>query len=285
MSKILNMLMTFECKKMKYYYKKFRNGEINIEELKEAKKEGYLFDFPTYLEHDDILKQIKYFVSQISKKDVANAFLYSLTTRRLEYRSILGSYWYAVALFPHKKHNRYGTDGFCDICDWMDMPKDTPENEKKWYHYKYNIYNYDRYRVGGIVHTNVNYAMFDLREFLKMPKVEPTQKDKEILLKTLHLIDNLKLNNKAGTYRDYIVKNKIFPTNKNEITQFLNILGVCGVLSSDMYPCYDEHYVPADGSRDPVEYLNDFRYPLNRWKVADGINKKRFKKVFGFEYR
>ena len=45
---------------------------------------------------------------QIPKEDISNAFLYSLSTRKLEYRSALGSYWYAISI---PKHELYIGDG------------------------------------------------------------------------------------------------------------------------------------------------------------------------------
>ena len=71
-------------------------------------------------------------------------------------------------------------------------------------------------------------------------------------------------------------------SNKNEISGILNILGICGVLSSNEFPCYENKFVD-ENRRSPVEYKNDFRYPVNRWRASDGINYIKFKKIFGYE--
>jgi hypothetical protein len=60
----------------------------------------------------------------------------------------------------------------------------------------------------------------------------------------------------------------------------LDILGICGVLSSADHPCYADKFAPCDGSRDSVESKNDYAYPVNRWYARDGINLNRLKIVF-----
>ena len=55
-------------------------------------------------------------------------------------------------------------------------------------------------------------------------------------------------------------KERIFKTNKNETQILLDILGICGVLSSEEFPCYCEQFVNSF-DRAPVEDKNDFYYP------------------------
>ena len=68
-------------------WKKATNSK---EDFRFAKEQGYMFDYPKTLSHEEALAQLKKVVKQVNPKDVANAFLYSLTTCKLEYRSILG---------------------------------------------------------------------------------------------------------------------------------------------------------------------------------------------------
>lgn len=58
----------------------------------------------------------------------------------------------------------------------------------------------------------------------------------------------------------------------------LDILGICGIFSSNNYPCYDIRFADITW-RVPVEHTNDFSFPLNRWQVKDGVNTERFQKV------
>lgn len=237
-----------------------------------AKAEGYMFDNIPRLTHDETLAELKNVLDEICYMDISNAFLYSLSTRKLEYRSALGSYWFAVAIPQHAHDEGYGVlgDKKCYLCGW-DSFRD-PNDEA-------NVNNFTRYKWGGVSHDNVNYALFDLKQFGKLPKVEPTQEDIKILKDMLSCADLLRETDKVGKLRDAILKAKIFKTNKAELSVILNILGICGVLATKECPCYAEKFVD-EYERGPIEYKNDFAYPVNRWRKRDGINAERFKKVF-----
>ena len=270
-------------------YKNISLDEMNISEneLAIAKEQGYLFDYPKYETHADMLQRLSSILAQIEPKDIANAFLFSLSTRRLEYRSALGSYYYALAIPEHefmKSHNEIlaAASIHCYLCGWSAW-KDVPNkfDEK----YGYNFKNYERYKYGGSVigNTNLNYAIFDLEQFVKLPKVKPTDEDKRIFAKILSCVECLESSDKVGKLRDIIRKAKIFKTNKDEISVLLGELGICGILASDDFPSYDVYFA-NEYERDPVEYKNDFAYPVNRWHARDGINGKRLIEVFGEDF-
>lgn len=90
----------------------------------------------------------------------------------------------------------------------------------------------------------------------------------------------MKPSDKVGALQKTITSKKIFSSNKSEVQIMLDILGICGVLSSADHPCYADKFAPCDGSRDPVESKNDYAYPVNRWYAKDGINLNRLKIVF-----
>lgn len=257
--------------------KGWKGGTVSYEEFAEAKKEGYMFEYPQSISHRETLERINVIIKKIDARDVANAFLYSLKSHKLEYRSALGSYWYAISIPKHETTS----EEHCKICDWYKWKSNPNEYDLKR---GSNVLNFERYKWGGIRHTKTEYALFDLEQFLLLPKALATKDDMKILKKILDCISKLEPKNKAGKYRDYIVKQKIIKGNKNEISVLLNILGICGILSSKEYPCYIDKFTKADGNRDPVEYNNDFSYPVNRWKASDGINTDRFKTVFGINY-
>ena len=52
----------------------------------QAKAEGYMFDPAPNRSHDETLHDLRRITAQIAAEDVANAFLYSLSTRELHYR-------------------------------------------------------------------------------------------------------------------------------------------------------------------------------------------------------
>ena len=258
---------------------------ISEEELYLAKEKGYIFDYPKYESHSDTLKKIPLIISQIDPKDIANAFLFSLSKRRLEYRSALGSYYYAKAVPEHdilKSRNEELAAKFddCYFCRWQSWKKKTDQHKDIL-----NIYSYRRYKNGGsaVGSVEIQYALFDLEQFIKLPKVTPTDEDIHIFKQILSCVKRLNGSDKAGKLRDMIIKSRIFKTNKDQVSVLLGELGICGILAGEEYPSYDVRFA-NEYERDPGEYRNDFAYPVNRWHARDGINMQKLKEVFGDEF-
>lgn len=259
-------------------------ADISEDEMLLAKKQGYLFDYPEYETHSEMISRLRYILSQIDPKDIANAFLFSLSTRKLEYRSALGSYYYAAAIPEHAFMNSYNevlaaAANHCYLCGWTAWERVPSKLDIK---YGYDFYNYERYKWGGnlIGNVHVNYALFDLEQFLKLPKVIPTDEDKRIFSGILSCVERLNSSDKAGKLRDTISKAKLFKSNKDEITVLLGELGLCGILAGEDYPSYDMYFA-NEYERDPAEHKNDFAYPVNRWHASDGINVEKLIEVFG----
>ena len=72
-------------------HKKSVKAEISSEEFEYAKEKGIMFPRIKTVQHDECMKRISDALSLITPEAAANAFLYSLSSRQLEYRSILGS--------------------------------------------------------------------------------------------------------------------------------------------------------------------------------------------------
>ena len=90
-------------------------------------------------------------------------------------------------------------------------------------------------------------------------------------------------NQKAGAYRELITKRKLLKSNKSEVKVLLDILGICGILSSEDSPCYCDKSVDVY-LRSPIENTNDYDYPVNRWHASDGVNEEKFHQIFGIPY-
>lgn len=258
-------------------------GSVSKEAIALAKEQGYYFDYPAYETHATALDRLEALLTRIDPKDVANAFLFSLSTRRLEYRSALGSYYYAKAVPRHALMHSYNeilvaAEDHCYFCGWHAW-KTAPKSFENRFN-SLNILNFERYRYGGVRHTKLNYAIFDLEQFLKLPKVEPTEADKRIFREILACVGALAGSEKVGKLRDTISKAKIFRSNRNELSVLLDELGICGILAGKEAPAYDEYFA-NEYERSPVEHTNDFAYPVNRWHAADGINTEKLKEIFG----
>lgn len=253
-----------------------KSGTVSQEEFEQAKRDGYVFDPLEPITHDETLKQLRELTELIAPEDVANAFLYSLSTRKLEYRSALGSYWYARAI---PEHHAYAPDAtYCNDCLWYALSRNNDGLND------YNILNFERFKCGGVRHTHPEYCLFDLQQFQKLPKVTPTDEDWRILYAILDTISELEPTKKAGALRQLITKKKLLKSNTSELSILLGILSICGILASEEAPCYFDRFVDA-GSRSPLEHTNDMYYPLNRWHASDGVNEEWFYRVFGRHYR
>ena len=246
------------------------------EDYAKARAEGYMFDKTPARSHDETLRDLRCTLEKISPTDIANAFLYSLSTRQLQYRSALGSYYYAIAIPDHNHEERK----VCHLCNWYPIASEDSPLHKIG---DYNILNFERYKWGGVRHTDPEYALFDLEQFLLLPKVTPLDEDWRILKSILNTIPELPPSKKVGALRELITKKKLLKSNKYEVEGLLNILGICGVLSSAYAPCYCDCFVDV-WHRAPKEYTNDYKYPVNWWYVSDGVNDDRFQKVFGVSY-
>lgn len=262
-------------------------NEPTPEEFALAVKEGYMFEDTCNLSHGETLQRLRQVVSQIDPADVANAFLYSLSTRALEYRSAMGTYYYAKAVPEHEDPPAW----HCSWCHWTEGHCDfrvqkTKYAEITWWpkHTLENKSNFERYKFGGRNHNQVQYALFDLTQFLKLPKVNPTETDRAMFRAILAAIGELEPRKKAGAYRDLLVKKKIIPSNRIEISSLIDILGLCGILSTAEHPCPEVEFRGYLGI-DPPELRSDIAYPACWWRAENGVNEDRFRKVFGFSYR
>jgi hypothetical protein len=248
------------------------DNDISDEVFQICKAQGYMFDPPEVITHEDYMNRLAKVVRSIDPYDVAGAFLYSLSTRLLEYRSALGSYWYAVAVPGHQWPD--DKTYHCPVCGWRRW-SDRDQSR----HRGFNVLNFERYKWGGVRHTNGQYALFDLEQFMLLPKVTPTDEDIKLFEDILGCVAEMDPDKKVGELQKIITSKKMIKSNKSELQTLLDILGICGILSSPDNPCYADSFVDTYG-RDPVEYKNDFAYPTNRWRASDGINTDRLHIVF-----
>lgn len=274
-------------------YKTFWNSEgycykePTPEEFSLAVAEGYMFEDTDPLSHKDTLIALREVVEKVSPLDVANAFLYSLSTRELAYRSPMGSYWYAKAIPPHASVS----PGWCIYCGWRDGYHDYRVQRTRYgvrsmwsKHTLENSCNFHRHKFGGRHHNEAQYALFDLQQFILMPKVTPTETDRAMFRAILNTIAELEPARKAGAYRTLLLKKKIIPGNRIEISSLIDMLGLCGVLSTAEHPCPDVEFRGRLGI-DPPELRSDIAYPVCWWRARDGVNEARFQEVFGFPHR
>ena len=78
-----------------------RDKTIDAADFEHARQAGYMFD-PITVTHDDIVGRLLAIRNRVSMEQVTDAFLASLSTRRLELRSALGSFSFAAHFPDHR---------------------------------------------------------------------------------------------------------------------------------------------------------------------------------------
>ncbi|MFO0892983.1 MAG: hypothetical protein U0790_28085 [Isosphaeraceae bacterium] len=180
-----------------------------------AKQAGVMFD-PIRLSHDDIVRRATEVRTRVDPQVVAQAFLASLTSRRLEVRSALGSYAVLRDLPDHEHHNRRLA---CPVCGEYDAPQEDED---------LNVLNFERFKWGGVRHDQPVYATFDLEWFLDLDPPTPTDADIATFLSVVRAIESVPPDTTAPRLEKAL--GGLFPSNKAERDVLVGILGLLGVL-------------------------------------------------------
>lgn len=231
-----------------------------------AKHKGLMFDSAS-VQHDDVIKKVASLVSSVPVERVSEAFLYSLTTRDLPYRSALGSYamcrWMPVHSYPSSLAGHA-----CTICNDYGS---SVNND-------YNVLNFERLKWGGVRHQSPIYQLFDLTEFLKLPTVSAKEEDRHILKE---IIKEVRLAPASAKPSD-LVKNiaKHISSNKSEREKLIEILAYCGILKPKKWSGFFKEFTKNCDREMPPVNKTDWSYPIWWWRGSDGVNDEALKYYF-----
>ena len=234
----------------------WRHGPaVAPDEFDIAKAAGFMFD-PGISSHDDAVTRAINVAELIDPHDVAHAFVSSLNSRLLEYRSALGSFAFARHLPHHEAEEYRGT--LCGVCG--DPIAD--------HHVDWNIQNFVRIKWGGMGHGLPSYMSFDLERFTELPKMTPTSDDWTALERILTVAST-----QPKTARpDHLERaiGKLFPSNRHERRVLLQILGFAGILKPRIViPIYDR-FVPFTERGTETELA----YPFSAWRGVDAVDEE-----------
>ncbi len=244
------------------------------EDFAYAKEKGLMFDSLT-ISHDDCVKRIIEIANTITQEQVAKAFLSSLSTHRLDWRSGIGSYYIAKLFTPHvytpvESGNSY-RDGkiihrsyTCQIC--RDLKYGIIGHEY-YANTDLNVLNFERIRWGGVRHGALIYILFDLAQFAKEQISEPTEMDIEIFKCMLNTISSCKPGDYPSALRDRLKDVPNLKSSKDERAVIIEILACIKVLKP---MSYDR---PGAGK-------NDWIY-VEFWRGEDGFNEEAIENYFG----
>ena len=135
------------------------------------------------------------------------------------------------------------------------------------FHLEYqNVYNFEKYKWGGVRLEQLSYIYFDLREFSKIDfEFNPTKEDINIFNAILERIDSYNIKNDSANKMQNILKD-ILKSSKAERIILLEILAYLDILEA--------------------KEERDYRYTelsekLMNWRGGDSYNKVNAKNIFG----
>src|SRR5260370_1957874 len=153
-----------------------RSRSTPPDDLEYAKQAGVMFD-PIRVSHDDIVKRAIAAVRGVKRQVVADGFVVSLSSRRLDLRSALGSF----AVFQHiAKHSAPHDREPCPVCGQY--------SDRKQQH-DLNVLNFERLKWGGVRHHQPLYARMDLDLSRKLTRFNPTPGDVAVFKGVLKAIE------------------------------------------------------------------------------------------------
>lgn len=238
-----------------------------------AKSKGLMFE-PLTISHDQCLDKIFEILPTISIDKVVRAFLSSLSSRRLDWRSGVASYFTAKQLVPHKytrvlsgqslghggeaTHERYT----CRICRDLKYGIIGDEDYKNE---DLNVLNFERIKWGGVRHGQLIYTLFDLQQFQIAEIPEPSAEDIEIFKKILESIKSSQPDDYPGALEKNLTT--VFRSTKDERKVVIEILACIDILK------------PATYNR-PNRGKSDWTF-AEYWRGEDKYNKEALDDYFG----
>lgn len=226
-----------------------------------------MFD-PYVATHDEAISRLRVAAARWSLQMVADAFLSSLSTRRLDWRSALGSYSVAQHMPDHEQTQSEGQSKVRGLY--------AGEREQG-----INVLNFERFKWGGVRHSHPVYAMLDLELLAEDPAPSPTADDHRIfgdIIATVAAV--LPAVTSAALHSHFA---KVFKSNKSERDQLIASLGLAGVLTTADHPGFVEQFVPHMRRALPNRHFIDMAYPACWWTGKDGVNTKQVQRLFSLD--
>lgn len=258
-------------KALKILFKRYWSSEgwtttyLNKEELNYAKAAGVMFE-QQKISHQDMIEKIQTLIPTLSLEDVASQFIASLSSRRLDLRSALGSFIVGRDLLNHDFLGEETNCAYCGGSNKIERLEDL------------NVLNFERFKWGGIRHLDPLYIAFDLEQFSKSDRLLPTTEDYEILNAILSVIAQLPTEAKLRDLEKAL--SKVIKSNKEEREVLLQILGFCSIISTDEHPGFINKFIPFEEREEPSHSKNDWSYPVCWWRGNAGLNQSAVNAIF-----
>lgn len=241
---ILNRLMDDQKKR-----------SVSAEELAYAREMGVVVeDRP--ITYDQALDVLTRCFDAVSLEDAAQAFLYSLSSRDMDYRYILASFVYARSWFSFDRG----------------QAEEVPQKLTG------SFFNWVKHKGGGIWGT-IGKPIFYLEQFTSMERRAASDVDVEIVRSILELADSMEDEASSTALATAIRTSKLLPCNQAEAVGIVETLGICGILDAPGHPGFLHSFTPPL-ERDTGDLRQSLSYPLNWWHGADGVSWENAVGVF-----
>ncbi len=243
-----------------------KDGTLDPADFAYAKAHGAMFD-PVSLTHDESIAAIRDALAGIEPHAVARAFLSSLSTRRLEWRSALASHASAQALatphayVPKATGHAYAngvvthTSYRCGICNGAPAYRDED----------LSVLNFERVKWGGVRIGERIYTLLDLQQFPREAIPEPTRDDVGILEAILSTVADSAPGDHPGALADRLAP--VVKSSKNERRALMEILACAGILR-------------ARSTDRPSRGKHDWRFMAD-WRGEDRYDEAAVRHYFG----
>lgn len=239
-----------------------------------AKEKGLMFD-PITISHDDCIKKMIEDANSISLEQVVKAFLSSLSTRRLDWRSGITSYFIAKLITPHiyapiasgysyQNGKVVAVSSTCKICKNL---KYGIIGKEQYIESDLNVLNFERIKWGGVRHGDLLYTLFDLEQLKQEHITEPTETDIKIFKEILKMVNSCETGDFPSVLRDKLKDIPDLKSNKGERSVIIEILACIGILN------------PASYNR-PTSSKHDWTF-VEYWRGEDGYDTEVVEKYFG----
>jgi hypothetical protein len=230
-----------------------------------AKSKGLMFE-PITVNHKCIVDELSTSIAKLSRRCVADAFLASLSTHRLDWRSALGSF----AVFQHMlRHEALPLKGRCRVCGlYLSHPTQD-----------LNVLNFERWKWGGVRHDKIDYAVFDLKGFLANKPPTPNQNDVLIFRRIVKAMASVPSETTSAALHASF--QRLIKSNKTERDVIISILGFCGILAPPEHPGFSDSFISPGERALPARRFVDMPYPACWWRGCHGLIEAKLNEYFG----
>ena len=141
-----------------------------------------------------------------------------------------------------------------------------------------NVLNFERFKWGGVRKIYTEYVWFDLDQFERAEKLEPTDEDYSIFREILSVCSKVPDNERASSLAKRL--SGVFKSNLDERRSVIETLGICGILKPAGRPTFFEGFVAGEQREHTGEHYNDWGYPVIWWRGSDGVNADALRHYF-----